>query len=141
MIALKVHDVVWSSERGHPLVVLRVERPEPEFLSVIVSPDDALLVALGAKVVGVEFRLQRPSTLVALVVVEGAAGSIVTLPANFADALAIAVRASAPIRIGEADLEAVMPTRGAGTQPPRAFRSLIESLNLSGIGDEGRATA
>jgi bifunctional DNase/RNase len=126
MVELTLHEVQWSREHGHPVLVLRVEGEAVGNLSIALTPSDAQLLApkppsaaverarlfgllesataaFGARLAEVRFRLDPGMVLTADLRYE-APDRAFSLPANFADALVLAKRTGAPMLIGEHDL-------------------------------------
>ena len=113
---------------------------------------EALVAALSAKLSAVHLHVGSDDVLRASLQIAGPQGEIM-LPAHFADGVALASRNHLPLRISAQDLarvplmrlsesEAVAPLAtpalppvvAACPEPPAAFRTLIESLELDDFG-------
>ncbi len=113
---------------------------------------EALVAALSAKLSAVHLHVGPDDVLRASLQIDGPQGEIM-LPAHFADGVALASRNQLPLRIsaedlarvplvrlGEAEMEAPLtspalpPVPTARSEPPPAFRELIESLELDDFG-------
>jgi hypothetical protein len=162
-VELSVHDIVWSQERGHPVLVLKVAGVAEEFISIVLSPADAqalsskpacecvermrfaalvevMLIQLGGRVTAVNFHLDAFSILRGeLHIRQG--DREVHLPANVADATLLGGRAKAPFLLSSADLATIRRLRDgtAETTPaaeiPEPIRAFIESLPADGLSD------
>ena len=172
---LSVHAVQWCSQHGHPVLALRTE--DGRAFLVAMTTDDAvafagtptvadtgraprrlhrlvesLLAALNAKLAAVHLHVGLDDVLRASVQVVGPQGEI-TLPAHFADGVALASRNQLPLHISAQDLARVPlirldeaelgkplassslpPVSAQQSEPPSAFRALIESLELDDFG-------
>jgi hypothetical protein len=163
---LILHDVEWFAERGHPVLVLGVVDRPNAYLTVALSTSDAqalaltptceglerlrlfglvegLLGRLNARLEEVEFAV-GPSRQLQATLRLGTAGGEVTPPANFADVVALACRAAAPMTMTDAELtRAVAPspahTAAGRTEPAGPIRAFVETLDLDWI--DGRGTA
>jgi bifunctional DNase/RNase len=113
---------------------------------------EALVAALSAKLSAVHLHVGSDDVLRASLQIDGPQGEIM-LPAHFVDGVALASRNQLPLRIsaqdlarvplmrlGEAEVEAPMaspalpPVAAERPEPPTAFRSVIESLELDDFG-------
>jgi bifunctional DNase/RNase len=126
MVRLSLHEVQWSREHGHPVLILRVDGETAGNLAIVLSPSDAQLLApkppastvermrlfglleaataaFGARLTEVRFRLD-PGMVLTADLQFASAGRTITVAANFADALVLATRTGAPMLIGEHDL-------------------------------------
>ena len=108
---------------------------------------EATVTALGARLTEVRLHVGSDDVLRASLRLSGKDGEL-ALPAHFADGVAIAHRGHVPLRMADEDLERVplaplAPLSGLPASPhaapPAAFRSLIESLDLDGIGGDAGA--
>lgn len=161
-VELAVHDIVWSRERGHPVLVLKVSGQEEEFISIVLSPGDAralsskpacdcveplrlaalvemMLIQLGGRLNAVAFHLDSFSILRAeLQAVQGERD--IRLPASVADATLLGGRAKVPFVISSTDLALIRRLRSAAEAPPaptplpEPIRAFIDSLPLDGFG-------
>jgi hypothetical protein len=159
VVELAVHDIVWSQERGHPVLVLKVAGASEEFISIVLSPADAqalssrpacdcverlrlsglievLLLQLGGRIVGVSFHLDSFNILRGeLHIAQGERE--IRLPANIADATLLGGRAKVPFSVPAADLALIRRLRDAETTPspsiPGPIRAFIDSLPSDGL--------
>jgi bifunctional DNase/RNase len=166
MIELTIHAVFWCAQHGHPVLALRTGEGDRHFAVAIAAEDaqamalwqhadgrpsrtrlfeliETMLAGLGARLTEVRLRVGADSVLRATVRLDGAqppSGGALELPARFADAIVLARRGLAPIRMAGEDL-ARIPLTAFATAPADhergalgPFRQLIESLDLDGIG-------
>lgn len=165
MTELVFENLQWCSEHGHPFLTLRTTT-QNRYLIVAISTDDAqalavtppatspgarshallvnALVHLGARLEFVDLLIAPDRTLRATLHIERNQERF-TLPAYFADGLALARRARTPLRMSEQDLarvptQTVPGTDACATAPPEAFRELIDTLDLSGLGHGDQQT-
>lgn len=113
---------------------------------------EALVAALSAKLSAVHLHVGSDDVLRASLQIAGPQGDIM-LPAHFVDGVALASRNHLPLRISAQDLArvplmrlseteaaaplvapALPPVVTARPEPPAAFRTLIESLELEDFG-------
>ncbi len=113
---------------------------------------EAMIAALFAKLSAVHLHVGSDDVLRASLEIDGPQGEIM-LPAHFADGVALASRNQLPLRISAQDLArvplmrlsetdvetplaspALPPVPTARPEPPAAFRSVIESLELDDFG-------
>lgn len=160
MAELTFHDVEWFAERGHPLLVLGVVDRPGEFLTVALSTGDAQALALtpsgdgkerlrllglvetvlgqlDARLQSVEFFV-GPNRLLQAKLHITAGHQELVLPANFADAIALASRAAIPLVMADADLAKAISPRAEAVDvstsvPVRAIREFVETLDLGWI--------
>lgn len=153
-IRLEIHDIVWSQERGHPVLVLRVADVHDEFISIVISPTDAqalsgrpacdcvdrlrlaglievLLHQFDCRVSAVHLTLDAFSILRGeLLITQG--DRDIRMPVNIADAALLGGRSKASFSISLNDLTAIRRLRdGAATAPqpiPGLVRAFIDSL-------------
>jgi bifunctional DNase/RNase len=168
MAELTFHDVEWFAERGHPLLVLGVVDRPGEFLTVALSTGDAQALALTPTADGMErlrllglvesvlgqleAQLQAvvfsvgPNRLLQAMLRINTGHQELAVPANFADAVALASRAAIPLLMTDADLaKAVSPRPGSvdvsTSSPGRAIRDFVETLDLGWIDKHGEYPA
>jgi bifunctional DNase/RNase len=166
MADLTLHAVQWCSQHGHPVLALRttderffiVAMTAEDAVALAIMPDsvdsgrpprrlhtliESIVAALGARVTEVHLHVGRDAVLRASLHMTTPRGEL-SLPAHFADGVALAHRGRLPLRMADEDLrwvplaplvplEGAMPVREPQT-PPEAFRTLIESLDLDGFG-------
>jgi bifunctional DNase/RNase len=165
MADLHLHAVQWCAQHGHPVLSLRTA--DDRFFVVAIAAEDAgalaaapkaagaersprrqyglietMLATLGARLTEIRLHVGGDHLLRASLRVRGAQGEF-TLPACFADGIALAHRGRLPLRMAEEDLARVplaplfpVASHEEGAAPPEAFRALIESLDLEGLGGE-----
>jgi hypothetical protein len=163
MTDLSLFAVQWCAQHGHPVLVLRAA--DGQFLVVAMTSDDSAALAaspdpaqldtaprrlyrlleqswrgLGARLVEARLHVGDDRCLHASLYLAGVAGEVV-VPAHFTDAIALARRAGAPMRMADAELTGVAPAplgveepAPETTAPPEVFRSLIASLDLDRLG-------
>jgi hypothetical protein len=96
---------------------------------------EATVAALGAHLTEIRLHVGSDALLRAAICLHGSIGEV-TLPAHFADGVALAHRGHLPIRMAEDDLRRVplapldTPRSTESGALPTAFRTLIESLDL-----------
>jgi len=160
MAELTVQALQWCVEHGHPVLALRV-RDSDRFFVVAMSADDAAAFAaapaahlgggrersltlfestvasLGARLVGVSLQVGADHVLRASLRLATGEGER-RVPAHFADGIVLAHRARLPLEMDEAELRRVplgpVPRSEASQTKLAAFRDLIESLDLDGLG-------
>jgi hypothetical protein len=165
---LTLHDVEWFAERGHPLLVLGVVDRPNEFLTVALSTGDAqalaitpgcaglerlrlfglvetMLSQLDAHLTGVEFTVGPARSLQATLRIATDYDEF-TVPANFADAVALGCRAAVPLTMSDTELAAAVGTTNARTRTARdesgdAIRAFVETLDLGWIDAGGESPA
>jgi bifunctional DNase/RNase len=162
MADLTLHTVQWCAQHGHPVLALRTA--DDRYCIVAISIADAValafrpgqtgeehpvrrlhalvetaVTALGARLTEVRLYLGDDHLLRASLQAFGPTGQL-TLPAHFADGIALAQRGCLPLRMSDSDLDRVPLTPivtadpGVGrATPPEAFRALIEELDLGGF--------
>ena len=105
MIDLRVHEVMWCTEHGHPMLTMQLCGTD-RFFAVSMAPDDAALLAthpsgsaavsrtrlydlvessiggLGARLLDVQLFVGPDAVLRSIVRIDGPAGEV-TLPAHF----------------------------------------------------------
>jgi bifunctional DNase/RNase len=166
MVDLTVHAMLWCAQHGHPVLTLRAGQEDRHFAVAIAAEDaqamalwqhadgrphrirlleliETMLAGLGARLTEVRLRVGVDGVLRASVRLdrgERAPGGALELSAHFADAIVLARRGPAPIRMADEDL-ARIPLAAFGPPPTDEarealgpFRRLIESLDLDGIG-------
>ncbi len=125
MIDLRVHDVIWCAEHGHPMLTMQLSGTD-RFFAVSMAPDDAASLAshpsgsaavsrtrlydlvessidgLGARLLDVQLFVGPDAVLRSVVRIAGPAGEV-TLPAHFSDGIALAHRRRVPLRMAEED--------------------------------------
>ena len=168
MTELRLHAVQWCAQHGHPVMALRTA--DDRFFIVAMTADDAVglamipdsadngraprrlhrlleatVAALGAQLTEVHLRVGPDDVLRAALHLRGPAGGL-TIPAHFADGIALAQRGRVPLRMADDDLrrvplaplladEPVFPLATAeAASPPEAFRDFIDALDLDGFG-------
>lgn len=170
MADLTLHAVQWCAQHGHPVLALRTA--DARYFIVALTAEDAgalaafpgetdparsprrlyglieaTVAALGARLTEVRLHVGSDDVLRASLRLIGKDGEL-SLPAHFADGVAIAHRGHVPLRMADEDLARVplaplAPLLGLSANPspapPTAFRSLIESLDLDGIGGDAGA--
>jgi bifunctional DNase/RNase len=157
MVQLVIHAVQWCAAHGHPVLALRIAGGDRFFVVAIGAEDAAGLApggpaaagkagllrlvedavaGLGGRPVAVWLRVGDDGVLRATLRVAGPRGEV-SLPAAFADGIALANRARLPLLMEDADLARV-PLGPGGTpppaRPPAPFRDLIDALDLDGLG-------
>jgi hypothetical protein len=165
---LTLHDVEWFAERGHPLLVLGVVDRPNEYLTVALSTGDAQALAitpgcdgverlrlfglvetmlnqLDAHLTGVEFTVGPTRSLQATLHIATGHDEF-TVPANFADAVALGCRAAVPLTMSDAELAQAVGTATAQTRATReesgdAIRAFVETLDLGWIDTGGEFPA
>lgn len=168
MAELRLHAVQWCAQHGHPVMALRTA--DDRFFIVAMTVDDAVglamipdaadngraprrlhrlleatVAALGAQLTAVQLRVGPDDVLRAVLHLRGPAGGL-TIPAHFADGIALAQRSRVPLRIADDDLrrvplaplladEPAFPLAMAeAPTPPEAFRAFIDALDLDDFG-------
>lgn len=175
MADLSLHAVQWCSQHGHPVLALRTA--DDRFFIVSLTAEDAMalapqstaadfsrpprrlhhlveatVAALDGRLTEVYLHVGRDDVLRASLQIDGPRGSL-SLPAYFADGVALAHRGHLPLRMADDDLRRVPLTplvpneserplpppiapkaAAPAPLPPEAFRSLIASLDLDGLG-------
>ncbi len=161
MVELTVHDVLWSREHGHPVLVMSAAGKAAGAISIVLSPGDAQLLAvnpvgasversrlfglieglvraLSARFSDVRFRLDSGMVLTAELSFECGLRTV-TVPANFADGVVLALRAKVPMHISNQDLrwiravQETSPVQQSDLDPGPAISSFIESLRLDDL--------
>ncbi len=166
MIDLRVHDVLWCAHHGHPILTMHLTGTD-RYFAVPMGNDDAASLAphpststassrtrlyglVEASIAGLDARLTEvqlfvgdDSVLRAVVRITGPRGEL-TLPAHFADGIALAQRRRVPLRMDEDDVARVPSERMPTPSPPTPaspghtllapYRDVIESLDLDGFG-------
>jgi bifunctional DNase/RNase len=165
MVDLALHEMRWSRDQGHPVLVLSISGQAKGAMSVVLSAGDAqllaakppgnaaerlrlvdlfeeLLRAMDGRLIEVHFHLDPGMILVAELCIETAERGI-KLPASFADALALAIRSSAPMSISELDLRWIQAVYGTSADQPASetgattlpseISAFIESLQLDDL--------
>lgn len=168
MVDLTLHAVQWCAHHGHPVLSLRtgddrffvVAIAAEDAGALAAAPDPAaadrpprrlyplierLLATLGARLTEVRLHVGSDHMLRASLRLHTPQGDA-ALPACFADGIALAHRGRLPLRMAPEDLDRVplaplfpLPPNDADATPPEAFRALIESLDLDGLGREPEA--
>lgn len=138
MIELRVHDVMWCAQHGHPMLTMQLGGTD-RFFAVSMAADDAATLAvtpsaaavsrtrlydlvessiagLGARLREVQLFVGPDAVLRAVVRIAGPAGDF-TLPAHFSDGIALAHRRRVPLRMAEDDVARVP---AAARMPPWA---------------------
>jgi bifunctional DNase/RNase len=165
MADLTLHAVQWCAHHGHPVLALRTS--DDRIFVVAVSAEDAgslaaspatsgvenrscrlhglveaTVAALGAHLTEIRLHVGSDALLRAAICLHGPIGEV-TLPAHFADGVALAHRGHLPIRMADEDLRRVpltpldTPRTAATGSLPSAFRTLIESLDLDELDESG----
>jgi bifunctional DNase/RNase len=169
MVDLVVHEIFWCGRHGQPIVSLHLAGTD-RFFAVAMAAEDASLLApeppatasgrvrlyemmesavtgLGGGITEVQLSVGDTAMLQAAVRIAGPDGEL-TLPAHFADGIALAHRQRVPLRMTDADVARVPPSTIPKPAPPAAqthhrdltpFRDLIESLDLDEFGPSGRS--
>jgi bifunctional DNase/RNase len=163
MAELQLHAVQWCAQHGHPVMALRTA--DDRFFIVAMTADDAVGLAmipdaadhgraprrlhrlleatvatLGARLTAVHLHVGRDDILRAALHLCGPAGEL-TIPAHFADGVALAQRGRVPLHMADDDLrrvplvplvadEPTSPSVTARPSPPEAFRAVIDALDL-----------
>lgn len=180
MADLALHAVQWCSQHGHPVLALRTAdhryfvvaitgedavalAPMPDALDTGRPPRrlhhlvESLVAALDARLQEVRLHVGRDAILRASLHLSGPRGEL-SIPAHFADGVALAHRGRLPLRMAEDDLARVPltplapadaaipeatpePASPAAMPAPEAFRALIDSLDLEDFGQPGRERA
>jgi len=163
MAELTIQALQWSAQHGHPVLALRVCDSERYFV-VAMSPEDAAALApyssragttgkdrlltlvestiasLEARLVGVSLAVGRDFVLRSSLRLANKDGER-EVAAHFADGIALAHRARLPLAMAESDLQRVplgpVPRPASDETTLDAFRDLIESLDLDGLGGPG----
>jgi len=166
MIDLRVHEIFWCVQHGHPVLALRAAASDRFFAVALAAEDAASLAAhptgrpgggharfyplleatiagLGARLTEVRLHVGADRVLRASLYLAGPRGPL-ALPAYFVDGILLAHRGRLPLRMADADLARVPVTAlPAGDPEPRAdepslapFRHFIESLDLDGLGPD-----
>ncbi len=165
MAELTIHALQWCAQHGHPVLALRVRASERVFVVALSAEDAAVLTphphpepgrgnvrllalveslisGLGGRQVAVSLHVGHDFVLRASLRIDGLLGER-ELPVHFADGIALAHRARLPLLMDEPDLARVpvgpVAPAADGATPLAAFRDLIESLDLDGIGEAGVA--
>lgn len=165
MVDLTVSDVRWNRELGHPVLVLSVAGQAAGAISIVLTPGDARMLSAGPEMGSAErarlillfeefaraldarlaeVRLRLGSGMVLTAELDFSAGSrTVTVSASFADAVVLAVRALAPMRMSEHDLRLIRLLREPARSARRGFQDrgeltasvidFIESLRLDDL--------
>jgi bifunctional DNase/RNase len=169
MAELHLLAVQWCAQHGHPVLALRtgdnrffiVAMTTEDAMALAIMPDAAdsgrpprrlhrlletTVAALGARLTEVRLHVGRDDVLRASLHLHSPAGAL-SLPAHFADGVALAHRARAPLRMADEDLRRVplaplagetmefpMPSPSFPAPPPEAFRAVIEALDLDDFG-------
>jgi bifunctional DNase/RNase len=160
MTPVEVRAVEWCASHGHPVLILSIPSSEEVFGIAITAEDaqslalapgvrtertrlydlvDWVLDELDGRLAEVELRVGDDRVLRALLRIAGPRG-VRVVPVAIADAVALALRARAPLGFAageEARLRAAEPKPPQpATEPMRAdpFRSFVESLDLDGLG-------
>lgn len=138
MIDLRVHEVMWCTEHGHPMLTMQLCGTD-RFFAVSMAPDDAALLAthpsgsaavsrtrlydlvessiggLGARLLDVQLFVGPDAVLRSIVRIDGPAGEV-TLPAHFSDGIALAHRLKVPLRMAEEDAARVPGANGPSSR-------------------------
>lgn len=178
MADLTLHAVQWCSQHGHPVLALRtsdqrffiVAMTAEDAVALAIMPDavdsgrpprrlhtlvESIVAALEARVTEVHLEVGRDAVLRAFLHLSSPRGEL-SLPAHFADGVALAHRGRLPLRMADEDLMRVplTPLGGSGAEgssqdlpwdsplsppfspvsAPEAFRALIDSLDLDDFG-------
>ena len=158
MMELSVYDVMWCATHGHPVLTMHLSGTD-RYFAVSVGPEDAAslaphashlpacsrvrlygllessIAALGARLTEVQLFVGDDAHLRAAVRITGPQGEL-TLPAHFADGIALAHRRRVPLRVTDEDLARVPTSRPNVTRTKRGegelapYRDVIESLDL-----------
>lgn len=162
MVDLFVHDVFWCGRHGQPIVALGLAGTT-RFFAVGMAAEDAACLApvppaiasnrvrlfdlmesavanSGGVITDIQLFVGDSAMLGASVRMSGPTGEH-SLPAHFADAIAIACRLRLPLRMAEADVARIPPSTISASRPSatgqadlKPFRDLIESLDLDQFG-------
>jgi bifunctional DNase/RNase len=158
MMELNVHDVMWCAAHGHPVLTMHLSGTD-RYFAVSVGPEDAAslaphashlppssrvrlygllessIAALGARLSEVQLFVGDDAHLRAAVRITGPQGEL-TLPAHFADGIALAHRRRVPLRMTDEDLARVPTSRPMSARNERGgdrlapYRDVIEALDL-----------
>lgn len=182
MTDLKLHAVQWCAQHGHPMMALRttddrffiVAMTAEDAVALATMPDavdsgrpprrlhhliEALVAALGARLTEVRLHVGPDAVLRASLQMASPRGDV-SLPAHFADGVALAHRGRLPLRMADEDLvrvplsplggsDAAVPsldfpddypprTPASPISTPEVFRALIDSLDLDDFGKPSR---
>lgn len=168
MVDLLVHEVMWCVRHGHPVLALRLSESD-RYFAVAMGVEDAAVLApypapgavsgrtrlyslIESAVAGLSGRIQEvqlfvgDDTILRAAVRIAAPHGDLTLPAHFADGIALAHRRQIPLRMAEEDVARIpASTLSAPAQPAALadtlqlgpYRALIESLDLDEFGAPG----
>ncbi len=174
MTDLKLHAVQWCAQHGHPMMALRTT--DDRFFIVAMTAEDAvalatmpdavdsgrpprrlhrliesMVAALGGRLTEVRLHVGHDSVLRASLCLTSPRGDL-SIPAHFADGVALAHRGRLPLRMADEDLVRVPLTpiaedqlafpasHSPGTPPnatsslPEPFQALIDALDLEDFG-------
>jgi bifunctional DNase/RNase len=136
---LRVHEVLWCHQHGHPLLTLHLTGTD-RYFAVSMGLDDAASLAsmpashaaagrarlytllessisgLGGRLRDVQLVVGDDAVLRAEIHILGPRGEL-TLPAHFADGIAFAHRHRVPLRMAAADVDRVPPSPDAPHPP------------------------
>jgi|GEM_PF-5966647 len=153
-------EIQWCSDHGHPFIVLHTNTHD-RHLVVAISVEEAqtlaisppqtvgvrvyglvadLIERLDARLESVELMLDATHILRSRLHVVSHNGRF-AIPAAFVDGVALARRGGARLWMTEAALEFApgpyeSPTAGHASSLPDAFRHLIDSLDMQGLGSD-----
>jgi bifunctional DNase/RNase len=181
MTDLTLHAVQWCAQHGHPMMALRttddrffiVAMTAEDAVALATMPDavdsgrpprrlhrliEALIAALGARLTEVQLHVGPDAVLRASLCLASPRGDM-SLPAHFADGVALAHHGRLPLRMADEDLAQVPLTPIAEDHPafpsppqlpdspalPGPFQALIDAMDLDDFGlprrDDGPAGA